>query len=246
MADILKQKFHEMLHFVFPKNCFEELVLNLNIFHKQCVPLVASRAIGLAITAGAMFLFIPQILKIHRARSAEGISIVSMLLGLIPALGTCAYSYEQKFIFSQYGDSVFVAIQMSIIIMQILYFSDYSAYAFAFLATLWAVVCAIMYHYIPFNVLYAIQALGIPFIIVSKGIQIYANYKNQSTGQLAFLTVALQFGGCLARIFTSVTETNDRLVLMVYLVASTLNGIIFAQFFMYWDNKKTRKQKKQQ
>jgi|UniRef100_A0AC35FCH0 mannose-P-dolichol utilization defect protein 1 len=243
MADIVKHKFNELLHFVFPKNCFEELILNLNIFHQECVPLVASRAIGLAITAGAMFLFIPQILKIQRARSAEGISLISMLLGLVPALGTCAYSYEKQFVFSQYGDSVFVAIQMSIIVMQILYFSDNAPYAFAFMATMWAIVCAIMYHYIPFNVLYGIQAAGIPFIIVSKGIQILANYRNQSTGQLAFITVALQFGGCLARIFTSLTETDDRLVLFVYLVASALNGIVFAQFFMYWGNK-TRKQKK--
>ena len=91
-----------------------------------------------------------------------------MLLGLVGALGTCAYSFEKGFVFSQYGDSMFVAAQMAIIIMQILYFSDYSAYAFAFLATLWAVVSAIMYHYIPLNVLYMIQAAGIPIIIVSK------------------------------------------------------------------------------
>ena len=81
------------------------------------------------------------------------------------------------------------------------------------------------------------------YIKVFQGIQIIENYRNQSTGQLAFLTVVLQFGGCLARIFTSLTETDDRLVLFVYIVASTLNGIIFAQFFMYWGNK-TRKQKK--
>ena len=37
MADIVKTKFHELLHFVFPKNCFEELVLNLNIFHRKFI-----------------------------------------------------------------------------------------------------------------------------------------------------------------------------------------------------------------
>ncbi|KAE9547710.1 hypothetical protein FO519_009076 [Halicephalobus sp. NKZ332] len=234
MTDIVKTYFLDTLHFVFPKNCFEELVLNFNIFHKECVPLVASRALGLAITAGSILLFVPQIAKIAKAQSAEGISFLAMLLGLIPALGTVAYSYEKKFVFSQYGDSLFVAIQMAIIIMQIIYYSDHSSYTFAFLAAFWALGCAIFYHYIPFQVIYAVQAASIPFIIVSKGIQIRTTFKNKSTGQLAFITAALQFGGCLARILTTLTETDDRLVLLLYVIATILNGIIFAQFFIYW------------
>uniref|UniRef100_A0AC34R509 Uncharacterized protein n=1 Tax=Panagrolaimus sp. JU765 TaxID=591449 RepID=A0AC34R509_9BILA len=95
MVDVVKEKFFEAVHFVFPKDCFEELVLKLNVFHRECVPLVASRGLGLAITAGSMLLFVPQILKIARAGSAEGVSLVAMIIGLIPALGTVAYSYEK-------------------------------------------------------------------------------------------------------------------------------------------------------
>uniref|UniRef100_A0AC34RDG5 Uncharacterized protein n=1 Tax=Panagrolaimus sp. JU765 TaxID=591449 RepID=A0AC34RDG5_9BILA len=73
-----------------------QLVLKLNVFYRECVPLVASRGLGLAITAGSMLLFVPQILKIARAGSAEGISLVAMILGLIPALGTVAYTLELK------------------------------------------------------------------------------------------------------------------------------------------------------
>lgn len=137
-------------------------------FSGECVPLVASRGLGLAITAGSMLLFVPQILKIAKAGSAEGISLIAMILGLIPALGTVAYSYEKKFVFSQYGDSVFVSFQMAIIVMQIIYYSDYSSFAFAFLAAFWALSCAIFYHYIPFSVIYGVQTVGISFLVVSK------------------------------------------------------------------------------
>lgn len=137
-------------------------------FSEECIPLVASRTLGLGITAGSILLFLPQIIKIAKAQSADGISFISMLLGLIPALATVAYSYEKKFVFSQYGDSLFVSIQMAIIIMQIIYYSDNSSYTFAFLAAFWALGCAIFYHYIPFQVIYLVQAAGIPLIVISK------------------------------------------------------------------------------
>lgn len=38
-------------------------------------------------------------------------------------------------------------------------------------------------------------------------------------------------------------ETGDQLVIITYVIASLMNGLIFAQLFMYWDstNKKMKK-----
>lgn len=80
---------------------------------------------------------------------------------------------------------------------------------------------------------------------ILQGIQISTNFKNKSTGQLALVTVALQFGGCLARILTTMTETDDKLVLLLYIIATILNGIVFAQFFIYWGSGEKAKKKKQ-
>jgi hypothetical protein len=44
----------------------------------------------------------------------------------------------------------------------------------------------------------------------------------------------MQFAGCAARVFTSVQETNgDWLIIGPFLVATSLNGIIFAQIIFY-------------
>lgn len=43
----------------------------------------------------------------------------------------------------------------------------------------------------------------------------------------------LAFGGCVARIFTSVQETGDRLIILSYVVATTLNFILVLQLFIY-------------
>uniref|UniRef100_A0A0N4ZR99 Mannose-P-dolichol utilization defect 1 protein homolog n=1 Tax=Parastrongyloides trichosuri TaxID=131310 RepID=A0A0N4ZR99_PARTI len=232
-----QSQFNNAIHFVFPKNCFEELLINFNIFHKECAPLVVSRALGLAITAGSMMLLLPQILKIFAAKSGRGISLPSQFLALIASAGTAAYSYSSGFVFSQWGDSFFVAFQTAIIIMQIIYYSPYRPYSFAFLAFVWAGYLAIVGDYVSFSILTTIQTLTIPITVISKGIQIYENFNNKSTGELSLISVGLAFGGCLARIFTSIQETGDNLIIGTYIIAGFLNGLIFAQFFMYWSNK---------
>jgi len=233
---------------VFPGDCWTRMVVESDFMNKKCVPAVASRMLGFGITLGSAFLFVPQILKIHNARSGAGISLIAQLLALLSAGVICAYSYEKKFVISQWGDSLAVFAQITIIIMQILYFTPrLSSYTFAFMAFVWMLTMAVTYHYIPFRIIQALQTAVIPLIVVSKGIQITTNFRNKSTGQLAMVSVILQLGGCLARIFTSIQETGDQLVILSFVVAATLNGIIFAQMLIYWsaDKEKTGKAKKQ-
>ncbi|CEF62674.1 MIP14691p [Strongyloides ratti] len=205
--------------------------------HSECAPMVVSRALGLAITAGSMMLLLPQILKIFAAKSGRGISLISQFLALLASSGTAAYSFKSGFVFSQWGDSLFVSLQTAVIIMQILYYSPRRPYAFAFLAFVWSGYLAIVGDYVPFHVLTTIQTLTIPITVISKGIQIIENFQNKSTGELSLISVGLAFGGCLARIFTSIQETGDSLIIMSYVIAGILNGIIFGQFFTYWSNK---------
>jgi len=234
MAPIAKNYFHQALHYFFPGNCFEELFVNLNILHPKCAPLLLSRLLGVGITLGSTFLLLPQIIKIHGARSGHGVSLSSQLLGLVAAAGTAAYSYEKGFIFGQWGDSLFVALQTVIIVMQLFYFSNNKASAFAFMACCWCCAVAIVYHYVPLAILSWVQASTVPIVFASKGIQITHNYQNSGTGQLSTISVALQFLGCVARVFTSIQETSgDWMVIGPYILASVLNGIIFGQILYY-------------
>uniref|UniRef100_A0A915E0Q5 Mannose-P-dolichol utilization defect 1 protein homolog n=1 Tax=Ditylenchus dipsaci TaxID=166011 RepID=A0A915E0Q5_9BILA len=238
MAPVTETYFEQALHYIFPGKCFEELVVKLDVTHAKCAPLVLSRCLGVAITLGSTFLLVPQILKIYSAKSGRGISLWAQVLGLIAAAANAAYSYEKKFVFGQWGDTLFVAIQMVFIIMQILWYGGAQAYAFAFMATCWCAAMAIAYHHVPMYVLEALQTVAIPIIFISKGIQVVSNYRQRSTGQLSVLSVAMQLGGCLARIFTSFqASSGDLLVLAPYLIAALLNGIIFAQIFYYGSGK---------
>uniref|UniRef100_T1JJZ2 Uncharacterized protein n=1 Tax=Strigamia maritima TaxID=126957 RepID=T1JJZ2_STRMM len=56
-----------------------------------------------------------------------------------------------------------------------------------------------------------------------QAIQALQNYQNGSTGQLSAITVFLVFAGNLARIFTSVQETGDSLVVITYSSSAIAN-----------------------
>ena len=69
----------------------------------------------------------------------------------------------------------------------------------------------------------------------------------KSTGQLAFLTYFLAFGGASARVFTVFMnvpwEKGKATMLLQFGLASFLNFIIIAQIFIYGRAKPEKKQK---
>ncbi|VDO04720.1 unnamed protein product [Haemonchus placei] len=171
VESILEKYLHDALHFIFPKDCFEELIVSFNVFHPTCPKIVLSRVLGIGITAGSVLLFVPQIVKIFNGKSAKGISLISQLLALLAAAGTASYSFSKGFVFSQWGDSLFVSVQLMIIVMQILYYSDAIPIAsggpFEYIFS-WAFAFAVIGSYISSQILTMIQALGIPITIASK------------------------------------------------------------------------------
>ena len=68
-------------------------------------------------------------------------------------------------------------------------------------------------------------------------IQALTNYRNQSTGQLSVVTVFMLFLGSAARIFTSIQETGDQMVIATYCVTAAANGLIVFQMLWYWNSK---------
>ena len=66
-------------------------------------------------------------------------------------------------------------------------------------------------------------------------IQVTANFRNSSTGQLSAITQFLLFVGALIRVLTTISETGDMMVLTSYLISGVLNGVILAQIFYYWN-----------
>lgn len=65
-------------------------------------------------------------------------------------------------------------------------------------------------------------------------LQIVSNFKQGHTGQLAFVTLVLNFGGSVARLFTTLQETGDPVQLLGFGVAILLNGTLVLQVLLFW------------
>jgi len=216
--------------------CFESLVVKLNFSDMVCVKSAVSKTLGLGIVVGSSLVKLPQVLKIAASGSAEGISFTSVLLELIAISFSGSYSYRNNFPFSSYGESVFLAIQTGIIALLVLSFTRGKLLALVFGALYAGSVYALTNPVItPAVVLWYGQASNIPMIILGKMIQIITNFHNGHTGQLSAVTSFLLSLGAIARIFTSIQETGDNVIIMTYVCSSVVNTIIALQVILYWN-----------
>jgi mannose-P-dolichol utilization defect 1 len=71
-------------------------------------------------------------------------------------------------------------------------------------------------------------------VVLSRLPQIIINFKNQSTGQLSFLSFLLSFAGYAARLGTVLVETEDWLFRAQHITGTMLTGALIAQFILYW------------
>jgi mannose-P-dolichol utilization defect 1 len=178
---------------------------------------------------------VPQIMKILNNKSAEGLAITSVLLDLMAITFHMSYSFVSGFPFSAWGDGTFLAMQTAAIAALIFLFGHRSAgKSFSFLAMYSAFVYVLM-TLTPLSFLRTAQGFNVPILLVGKLSQAVTNYKNGSTGQLSAATCFMLFFGSLARIFTSVQETGDFMMILTYCVSTGANAVIVAQLLYYWN-----------
>ncbi|KRX64163.1 Mannose-P-dolichol utilization defect 1 protein, partial [Trichinella sp. T9] len=238
---MLVEFFHSIIIFLFPKDCFEELILNFNIFNSECVSLVCSRLLGVGIVAGASLVKVPQILNIVFARSGAGVSVFSQLLELLCYTAAVAYSINKNYHFSAWGESLFLSLQTFIIIFLVLYY--YKRFiALTVVSSFYGFCCYHVYNGSVWeNVLDSVQMMTIVIMFIARATQAVDNYIHKSTGQLSAVTYILLFLGSLARIFTSVKETGDNMIIAQYMMSTLMNLFICLQIQLYWGNKRSLK-----
>lgn len=231
MAQLLRN----MALLIFTKECMEEYFEEFNFFHVGCFKATLSKALGLGIIGGSLLVKVPQIVKILKNKSAEGINVCSVLLDLFAITAMVSYSFVSGFPFSSWGDGVFLGLQTLAIAFLVMHFSGNTVQATAFLAAYGAVVFAATSGLTPLHVLWSCQAMNIPIILISKLMQAHTNYSNGSTGQLSAATGFMLFFGSLARIFTSIQETGDTTMIIMYICSTAANAVLAAQILYYWN-----------
>lgn len=215
------------------------------MLHVPCLKILLSKCLGLGIVAGSLLVKLPQVFKILGAKSAEGLSLQSVMLELVALTGTMVYSITNNFPFSSWGEALFLMLQTVTIAFLVLHYRGQTVRGVAFLACHAVLLLMLLSPLTPLALVTLLQASNVPAVVVGRLIQAATNYRNGHTGQLSAITVFLLFGGSLARIFTSIQETGDPLLAGTFVVSSLCNGLIAAQLLFYWNAKPPHKKKKE-
>ncbi|XP_063786739.1 mannose-P-dolichol utilization defect 1 protein [Pseudophryne corroboree] len=229
---------------ILPDSCYEEFFLDYNLLHVPCLKILISKILGIGIIVGSVMVKVPQIVKILRSGTAEGLSFQSILLELLALTGTMVYSITHGFPFSAWGEVLFLMVQTLIIGFLIQHLGGRTSQGVLFFSVYFCLLAILLSPVIPMVLVTVLQASNMPAVVISRLIQAMTNYRNGHTGQLSAVTIALLFLGSLARIFTSIQETGDYLMSLTYVVSSACNGVIGAQLLYYWNVSSTGKKKR--
>lgn len=147
-----------------------------------------------------------------------------------------SYSFVSGFPFSAWGDGTFLAIQTAAIAALVFYYGHRSPARAVMFTVLYALlVYILMGGLTTAKFLWTAQGFNVPILLTGKLSQALTNYKNGSTGQLSAATCFMLFFGSLARIFTSVQETGDSMMILTYCVSTFANAVIVTQLLYYWN-----------
>ncbi|EKX35134.1 hypothetical protein GUITHDRAFT_118680 [Guillardia theta CCMP2712] len=85
----------------------------------DCATLFLSKVLGYCVMLGGIAFKVPQILKIHRNKSAGGVSISQFALEMCVSAITLSFNYHIAAPFSTYGESFFILLQNIVLVFQI-------------------------------------------------------------------------------------------------------------------------------
>jgi len=230
--------------------CYSSLIEDFNYRDVDCIKYAISKGLGFGIVAGGAIVKVPQIIKIVQARTAKGVSVSSYLLETLACVISLAYNIRQNNPISTYGETFFVTIQNLIILGLMLHYSGKNVSAFIILSSFLffgnilgrstsvtqfdgSVVTTA---WVSKELLLILQAATIPINLFSKIPQIIENHKNKSTGQLSAFTIFNYFAGSLARVYTTLTEVDDVVILSGFLLSTLFNCVLALQMAFYWNN----------
>ncbi|KAI9834645.1 MAG: hypothetical protein M1826_000047 [Phylliscum demangeonii] len=217
--------------------CHQKLLLDLDPTATGCLKLGISKALGLAIVAASSVVKVPQIVALIRSRSAAGVSFLTYLLETASFLISLGYSARQRLPFTTYGETALIAAQDVVVAVLVLRLTGRDAAAVTFVAGVGAALYALLFtgdRVFDARAWRGLQAAAGALAVVSKLPQIWTLWRAGHPGQLSAVAVFSYLLGSVTRIYTTVQEVDDRLILYGFVAGFVLNLVLAAQLLYYW------------
>lgn len=189
--------------------------------------------LGWGVLVGSCLRSVPQIMRIWKKQSVQGISLLSNLTEMAAYTVIVGYNLSHRYPFSTFGDTAMCLLQDVVLLGLFVKFGNLPAPAAAMgTALLGGLGCWVASGSCGPTVLNALQ--GSSMLLLSLGSrvpQIVMNWRRGNTGELSLTTSLLNFSGNIARLFTTCVLTQDALILAGTGLQTVMNGILVAQIW---------------
>jgi hypothetical protein len=228
----------DLVYFLFKKQCFDKYMTG-QFFDVDCFKSTLSAVLSAGIVAGACIVKVPQILRFVRAGSVAGISRWATYLDLLGYLLGVAYHLVVGTEFMKYGETAIISVQ-AVITVLLLWGYDFPGLVHMGLVTIGLALATQGAISTPLDKLQYVQHAATLTFIASRSWQILANARQSSTGELAFMTLFMNFAGSAARVFTSLQGKQQLEVVVSFIISTSLNLILVLQYFYYAGRKQSK------
>uniref|UniRef100_A0A8C3GA55 Mannose-P-dolichol utilization defect 1a n=1 Tax=Cyclopterus lumpus TaxID=8103 RepID=A0A8C3GA55_CYCLU len=215
-----------LVTYLMPEKCYRRIFVNLHV-HGPCLKLITIRIVGFWILLDALLAQMAQLLKIVWSRSAEGLSLASVLLQLYAVSCPVVYAVANNFPFFAWGERLFILAYTAATVFLILHYRGDTLTGFLVLLA-YGNVMFLLGSYAAAAVASVMQASSLTALIASKVLQARANHCNGHTGQLSILSVLLTCAGSLV-ILVSLQETGSLFTTLSQALSAGLSFVLLAQ-----------------
>jgi hypothetical protein len=204
----------------------------------ECFSQLITKALGVAIILGSCLNKTPIMRNILNAQSAAGISRSSLYGEALVYANSAIYGLLESHPLTAYGENGALLCQNIILILLTWRFSTQRVSSMEKTSV---VAAAVAYLFVTTSLLpeserYLLPASVGPILLYARGTQVVETFNVKHTGNLSIVTTAMNLGGGLARIGTTLKETGDKTVLAVFMLSVGLNFIMFIQYWLYRAN----------
>ncbi|CAI5463947.1 unnamed protein product [Closterium sp. Yama58-4] len=207
---------------------------NWRFFSSERFLTILAKLIGYIIVTASTVVKLPQIVRIVRSRSIEGLSVPAFELECVGYTVSLLFCWTRRVPFSAYGELLFLVLQ-SVILMLLIYYHSPRLGRQRYLRTgiymgmvAFLLSPAMRPHW--FEALYNGQTA---VFTLSRLPQMWENFVSSGTGQLSLTTSAMSAAGCAARFFTSIQEKAPFSMVIASSAGFLTNGFLVAQILAY-------------
>lgn len=200
----------------------------------EWLQVAVSKGLSFCVIAGSLVGKLPQVHKIWHAKSADGISILSIWLESVGLGIQLSYNIIRETPLSTFAEVPIIFVQSLVLLVVVAFYSENISKRFCcVMITLISCVVAMSVRLVPIVVTAWIFALNSVLSMCVTVPQLLKNFQTSSTGQLSFVVAAMTLGGTSTRLFTTWMEVEDVALLFNVLINWVLCATLLVQFGRY-------------